>query len=120
MSKVDDQRRSPRHQVDLFVEEVNGEGTTYLHPAVDLSIHGIYLLLSDDRRAFDGQRTMDIAFTLPGGHHVKTGGHVVHVDDYRGRRGVRVAFNAIGEEHLDAIRRFMDSADTVVPARAAS
>jgi hypothetical protein len=108
MSQADDQRRSPRCEVDLFVEELAGD-VTHLHPAVNLSDHGIYLLASDDRRAVDGEREMVLQFTLPGGHHVRTRGLIVHVDDHRGRRGMRVAFVDIGEGDLEAIRRFLES-----------
>lgn len=108
MSESTEKRRSPRCAIDLFVEETV-DGGTHLHPAVDLNLHGIYLLVADSRRAVDPSARLELAFTLPGGHAIRTGGHVVHVDDYRGRRGLRVAFNGISQGDRDAIRAFIEA-----------
>ena len=103
-----DKRRSPRCTVDLFVQEF-ADGHSYLHPAIDLSLHGIYILMADTRQAIDGLRDIHIQFTLPGGHEIKTHGHIVHVDDHRGRRGARIAFEALSDEDRAAIQMVIDA-----------
>ena len=109
MSDLNEQRRSPRCEVDLFVEEF-ADGHSFLHPAIDLSLHGIYILMADSRRAVDGLRDVHIQFKLPGGHVVETQGRIVHVDDHRGRRGARIAFHTLAEGDEDAIRQVIASA----------
>lgn len=108
MSGATEQRRSTRRPVDLFVEETLGE-RTWLHPAVDLSVHGLYILAHDDRRAVDGERDLELSFGLPDGSTITTRGRVVHVDDHRGRRGLRVAFVDMDEAQHDAIRDYLDT-----------
>jgi hypothetical protein len=107
MSDPDEKRRSPRCPIDLFVEE-NLDGETYLHPAVDLSVHGIYILSQDDRRAVDFTRSINIAFTLPTGTTIEASGRIVEVHDHRGQRGIRVAFNSLDDTDASAIRTFID------------
>ena len=63
MTELNDQRRSPRCEVDLFVEEF-ADGHSFLHPAVDLSLHGIYILMKDSRRAVDGLRDVHIQYEI--------------------------------------------------------
>ena len=41
-------RKSSRAAVDFFVEERRGE-RSWLHPAIDLSVDGLYVLVNDDR-----------------------------------------------------------------------
>lgn len=101
-----DQRRSARCAIELFVEETH-DGQTYLHPAVDLSVHGIYILMADTRQAIDGYRQLDLEFTLPGGPRINASGKVVHVDDLNGQRGVRVAFEEITDEHRTAVSDYI-------------
>ena len=108
MSDSNEKRRSPRCPIDLFVEE-SLDGEVYLHPAVDVSVHGIYILSQDDRRAVDFTRSIDIAFALPTGHSVTTSGRIIEVHDHRGQRGIRVAFNDLSTEDTDAIRKFIDA-----------
>ena len=109
MTDLNDKRRSPRCAVDLFVEEF-ADGHSFLHPTIDLSLHGIYILMKDSRRAVDGLRDVHIQFTLPGGHVVETHGRIVHVDDHRGRRGARIAFHTLAASDEDAIRKVIESA----------
>ena len=109
MTELSEQRRSPRCEVDLFVEEF-ADGHSFLHPAVDLSLHGIYILMEDSRRAVDGLRDVHIQFTLPGGHVVETHGRIVHVDDHRGQRGARIAFHTLAAHDEAAIQHVIASA----------
>ena len=88
-------------------EELDGE--TFLHPAVDLSIHGIYILAQDDRRAVDGERFLNLRFTLPTGHPVNARGRVVQVDDHKGQRGIHLAFEEIADNDSAAIRAFVEA-----------
>jgi len=110
MMDFNEKRRSPRCAVDLFVEEF-ADGHSYLHPAVDLSVHGIYVLMADSRQAVDGLRDVHIQFKLPGGHVVRTHGRIIHVDDHRGQRGARIAFHDLASEDEEAIRRTIDAGD---------
>ena len=116
MTDFDEKRRGPRCAVDLFVEEFT-DGRSFLHPAIDLSLHGIYILMADSQRAIDGLRDVHIQFTLPGGHVVETHGRIVHVDDHRGQRGARIAFHTLAAEDEAAIRKTIE---TVTAAAAAS
>ncbi len=102
MTDFSEKRRSARCSVDLFVEEF-ADGHSFLHPAIDLSLHGIYVLMADTRQAVDGLRDVHIQFKLPGGHVVQTNGRIIHVDDYRGQRGARIAFHDLGDADEAAI-----------------
>ena len=104
-----EKRRSPRCDVDLFVEEF-ADGRSFLHPAVDLSLHGIYVLMEDNRQAVDGLRDVHIQFKLPGGHIVETHGRIVHVDDHRGQRGARIAFRTLDPDDAAAIQQVIEKA----------
>ncbi len=101
-----DQRRSARCTIDLFVEETL-DGESYLHPAVDLSTHGIYILMADSREAIDGARQLDLQFTLPGGPDIAARGRVVHVDDLDGRRGLHVTFVEMTEADRAAVTDYV-------------
>ena len=108
MAQGIDQRRSARCAVDLFVEEL-AEDTSKLHPAVNLSEFGIYLLMEDSRRAIDVQRLVRIRFKLPSGPTIETQGRIVHVDDHRGQRGVRIAFDGLEQDDSHALKTFVNS-----------
>ena len=108
MTDSSEKRRGPRCPIDLFVEE-SLDGEIYLHPAVDLSLHGIYILSQDDRRAVDGTRSISLSFTLPTGHAIQASGRIVEVHDHRGQRGMRVAFDELSDTDTDALRAFIDS-----------
>ena len=108
MSDSNEKRRGPRCPIDLFVEE-HLEGEIYLHPAVDLSLHGIYILSQDDRRAVDGTRSISISFTLPTGRSIEASGRIVEVHDHRGQRGMRVAFDSMSDADTSALEEFIDS-----------
>ncbi len=107
-----DRRRSVRCSIDFFVQEVMGD-RRYLHPAINLSVDGIYLLVHDDRRAADGEEVVALEFRLPTGRLIQTQGRVVHVDDYRGRRGVGVAFRDLADEDRQAIATFIEDTNEV-------
>lgn len=104
MTEFNEKRRSARCSVDLFVEEF-ADGHSYLHPAIDLSVHGIYVLMADSQQAVDGLRDVHIQFKLPGGHVVQTHGRIIHVDDHRGQRGARIAFRNLQPDDEQAIRQ---------------
>ena len=106
MSQGIDQRRSARCAVDLFVEELSGDTPT-LHPAVDLSEFGIYLLMEDSRKAIDIRRDVHIRFKLPSGPTIETHGRIVHVDDHRGQRGVRIAFRDLADGQSSDLQAFI-------------
>lgn len=108
MTQPTEKRRGPRCTIDLFVEETV-DGQTHLHPAVDLGLHGMYLLVEDDRRAVDPAALLDLAFTLPGGYPVRVKGRIVQVHDQRGRRGLRIAFAEVSDDDRDAIAACIDA-----------
>jgi hypothetical protein len=104
-------RKSARATVDFFVEE-HREGRSWLHPAIDLSVDGVYVLVSDDRRVVDPAATLEISFTLPGGPRVLTGARIAYVDDRLGQRGLGLAFTALADDHRGAIEAFVEAALT--------
>ena len=101
--------------MDLFVQEF-ADGHSYLHPAIDLSLHGIYILMADSRQAVDGLRDVHIQFTLPGGHVIETHGRIIHVDDHRGRRGARIAFHDLPDADEAAIQAVIEAHASVQEA----
>ncbi len=108
---TDERRRSRRRPVDLFVQEIWAD-RTYLHPAINLSHDGIYILATDDdRRVIDGDARLELEFTLPGGHPVRTVGRVVRVDARRGQLGLGIAFGELDDATRAAIRAFVDADD---------
>lgn len=107
MSQKPERRQDSRCAVDFFVQEIR-EDRTYLHPAINLSSSGIYILVSDDRRAVDSQSTLALEFTLPTGVPVKATGQVAYVDDRHGQRGLGVQFAEITDDDRGAIGGFID------------
>ena len=99
-----ERRRSDRHPIDFFVQEILEE-RTYLHPAINLSADGIYILVSDDRKAIDADKLMTLEFTLPTGQPIIATGVVAWVDDRGGQRGVGIQFT----ELEDAQRAVLDT-----------
>jgi len=108
MTKLSNRRRSPRCPVDFFVQEVRAD-RTYLHPALNLSTDGIYILVSDDRKALDGQKAITLEFTLPSGIPVRATGRIAWLDDGDEPRGLGVIFTDIDEGDQRAIRRFVEA-----------
>lgn len=102
-----ERRRSPRCSIDFFVQEVLAD-RTFLHPAINLSTDGIYILAHDDRKAIDGDQTLRLEFTLPTGHAIATSGRVVRVDDRRGQRGIGIGFKDLSQDDRTAIETFID------------
>ena len=78
-----------------------------MHPAIDLSADGIYVLARDQRKAVDGEEELNLEFTLPNGDTVKTRGQVVHVDDHGEQRGMRIAFRHMTAQMRDTIDTFV-------------
>lgn len=114
-----ERRTSRRCPIDFFVQEVL-EDRTYLHPAINLSIDGIYLLAHDDRKAIDGNSDLVLEFTLPTGESIRTGGRVMYVDDRRGQRGLGVSFKGMDAADKEAIRNYVEGSLDVGLERAAS
>ncbi len=100
-----ERRQAVRCNIDFFVQEVL-EDRTYLHPAINLSTAGIYVLAHDDRKAVDGDQVIDLEFTLPTGQTITTQGRVTRVDDRRGQRGLGIEFLSMGQVERDLIRSF--------------
>ena len=110
MSQHIERRRSQRCEIDFFVQEIVGE-RTYLHPAIDLSTDGIYILVHDDRKAIDGDQAVRLEFTLPSGKAIRASGAVRYVDDRRGQRGVGIEFTNMAAGDRAAIADFISRAD---------
>jgi len=103
-----ERRRSDRHPIDFFVQEILGE-RTYLHPAINLSADGIYLLMSDDRKAVDGDQAIQLEFTLPTGQPIAAKGVVAWVDDRGGQRGVGIQFTDLADDQRAALNKFVSA-----------
>ena len=101
-------RKSTRATVDFFVEE-HREGRSCLHPAIDLSVDGIYVLVSDDRRVVDPAVALDLSFTLPTGVLVRAAARIAYVDDRLGQRGLGLAFTGLSEEDRGEIERYVET-----------
>lgn len=102
-----EKRRTPRCAIDFFVQEVC-EDRTFLHPTIDLSPDGLYILAWDDRKALDGDRELTVEFELPTGRVIRARTRVVHVDLHHGRRGLRLAFRELSADDREAIAAFVD------------
>lgn len=102
-------RKSSRAAVDFFVEERRGE-RSWLHPAIDLSVDGLYVLVSDDRRALDPTAELELEFTLPTGSAISARARIAYIDDRHGQRGLGLEFVTLGDGQRDAIERFVEVA----------
>jgi hypothetical protein len=102
-----DRRQSSRTPVDFFVEERRGERTV-LHPAINLSTTGLYLLAGDEHGAFDPSRELELEFTLPTGHVIDTRARIAYLDDRMGQLGLAVTFIDLADAHLAALSRFVE------------
>lgn len=105
-----ERRQADRCDIDLFVQEVL-EDRTYLHPAINLSTDGIYVLAHDDRRAVDGDQVIALEFTLPTGQTITAHGRVTRVDDWRGQRGLGIEFVKLSDRERALIRGFAAGLD---------
>ena len=103
-----ERRKATRCPVDFFVVETKGD-RTYLHPALNLSVNGLYVLVSDDERALDHQHPLALEFTLPTGVTVRTKGRVAYVDDRLGQRGLGIAFVGLDDESLLAVSAYVEA-----------
>ncbi len=106
MTRTDERRSAARCPVDFFVQEVR-EDRAYLHPALNISADGVYMLVSDDRRAIDPQQPMRLEFALPTGVAIRATGRVALMNDYHGQRGLAVVFTELEDDERDAIARFV-------------
>ena len=102
-------RKSSRAAVDFFVEERRGE-RSWLHPAIDLSIDGLYVLVTDDRRALDASVALDLEFTLPTGSLIRSWARIAYIDDRLGQRGLGLEFVELDADAREAIERFVEVA----------
>jgi len=105
----DNRRKSSRAAVDFFVEERRGE-RSWLHPAIDLSIDGLYVLVTDDRRALDASVALELEFTLPTGSLVKSRVRIAYIDDRLGQRGLGLEFIELDDNSRSEIERFVEVA----------
>lgn len=103
-----ERRRSTRTAVDFFVQERRGD-KTHLHPAIDLSVDGLYVIVMDDQRAIDPTQSMDVEFTLPTGTTIRTIVRVAYIDDRRGQRGLGLQFADLETDARVAIERFVEA-----------
>jgi hypothetical protein len=103
-----ERRKATRCPVDFFVQEVKGD-RTWLHPALNVSVNGLYVLVSDDERAIDSQQQMFLEFTLPSGALIEAIGHVAYVDDRLGQRGLGIALTELAPEAQLALSRYVDA-----------
>jgi hypothetical protein len=106
MQRNEERRKSRRIAIDFFVAELIDD-RTYLHPAINLSTEGLYILAHDDRRAIDGDQVIGVEFTLPTGYALRVRGRVVHVDDRRGQRGIGIEFVDLEASDQDAIDAYI-------------
>ncbi len=103
-----ERRRSTRATVDFFVQERRGD-KTHLHPAIDLSVDGLYVIVMDDQRAIDPTQSMDVEFTLPTGTTVRTVVRVAYIDDRHGQRGLGLQFSDLENDARISIERFVEA-----------
>ena len=103
---MQERRRSDRCPIDMFVEERVGE-RTFLHPAINLSADGIYILSQSGRKIIDGTQLLTIAFTLPSGQSITTSGRVVYVDDRGGQLGIGIRFSELSTTDQAAIDSYI-------------
>jgi len=102
-----ERRHSIRTPVDFFVQERRGDSAV-LHPAIDVSTTGLYLLAGDDHGAIDAHRELELEFTLPTGHTVETRARIAYLDDRLGQRGVAVSFIGLDPSDFAALSRFVE------------
>jgi hypothetical protein len=102
-----ERRQSIRTPVDFFVQERRGDSAV-LHPAIDVSTTGLYLLAGDDHGAIDAHRELELEFTLPTGHFVETRGRIAYLDDRLGQRGLAVSFIGLTDADFAALSSFVE------------
>lgn len=112
-----ERRRSDRFPIDFFVQEVLEE-RTFLHPAINLSTDGIYLIVSDDRKAIDGDQAMRLEFNLPSGASIRATGVVAWVDDRGGQLGVGIRFTELSADDRETLNAFVTAQEADSAERA--
>ena len=106
MSEHAERRRRTRRAIDFFVQE-HLDGKTYLHPAINLSADGIYILAASGRKIFDGDSDMSLEFVLPTGQEIRATGRIVHVYQADGQLGVGIRFANFSSGSKEAIDTFL-------------
>lgn len=106
MSEMVDRRRKARRSIDFFVQE-HQDGKTFLHPAINLSVDGIYIFAASDRKIIDGETEMSLEFKLPNGELIEAQGRIVHVYQSEGRIGVGIRFSSFTGGSKDTIAAFL-------------
>jgi len=108
MTQQAERRRETRKPIEFFVQEhVNGK--TFLHPAINLSTDGIYVLAASGRKIIDGESVMELEFALPTGAGIRATGRIVHVYQADGQLGVGIRFASFVEGSRDDIEAFLAS-----------
>ena len=113
MTEAIERRKSLRRPVDIFVQEIV-DGRALLHPAINLSADGIYILAQSGRH-IDAEAELDLEFTLPTGDAVSARGRVIYVDDRGGDLGLGIRFVTLGNDAKQLIYDFV----TARPSNAA-
>ena len=105
MTEARERRKSLRRSIDIFVQEIV-DGRPLLHPAINLSADGIYILAQSGRH-IDAEAELDLEFTLPAGATISTRGRVVYVDDRGGELGLGIRFVTLSGEAKQLIYDFV-------------
>jgi len=106
MSEHAERRRKARRTIDFFVQE-HVDGKTYLHPAINLSADGIYILAASGRKIIDGESDMSLEFVLPDGEEICATGRIVHVYQADGQLGVGIRFSTFSSGSRELIDAFL-------------
>ena len=102
-----ERRQSIRRTLDIFVQE-EVDGRALLHPGINISTDGIYILAQRDRRV-DATEELELEFTLPTGDVIQARGTVIHVDDRGDQLGLGVRFTALSTDAKQAIANFVSA-----------
>ena len=108
MTEATERRKSLRKPVDIFVQEMV-DGRPLLHPAINMSADGIYILAQPERH-IDAEAELDLEFTLPTGQTINARGRVIYVDDRGGELGLGIRFVAIQGQGKEIVHSFVSDA----------
>jgi hypothetical protein len=108
MTQHAERRRETRKPIEFFVQE-HVDGKTFLHPAINLSSDGIYILAASGRKIIDGDSVMELEFTLPTGDEIRATGRIAHVYQEGEQLGVGIRFASFNEGSREAIETFLKS-----------
>ena len=106
MTQQAERRRQTRKPIEFFVQE-HVDGKTFLHPAINLSADGIYILAASGRKIIDGESVMELEFTLPTGPAMRATGRIVHVYQADGQLGVGIRFESFVSGSRSDVEAFL-------------